>query len=203
MVNRVIFADCNVQYEGRASSTLCDGKYLIIIKADGSLIIHDNSKLKPKNYIGPKAKIDVSNDTITATCKKESITINLKEIFQDLDLIGWDNNSINLVRTEFELRDKLADNIGDYLDIVPVSVEKEVQTNFGKIDLLVRDDCDIVHIIEVKRGLASISACSQLYRYFQDFEAVRRKGYIAAPRITDSALKLLDNYGLGYIKVDF
>lgn len=203
MANRIIFADCNVQYEGRASSTLCDGKYLIIIKNDGSLIVHDSSKLKPKNYIGPKAKISIADNVITATCKKESIIINLKLIYHDITLEDWDQNNVELTKTEFELRDKLAENICQYLDITPISIEKEVQTNYGKIDLLIKDSNEVVHIIEVKRGQASISACSQLHRYYHDFGAGRSKGYIAAPRITNSGMKLLEEYGFSYICIDF
>jgi RecB family endonuclease NucS len=206
MSNRVIFADCNVQYEGRAASSLCDGRYLIVIKSDGSLIIHDGQKLKPKNYIGPKAKIVFEDDQVNAVCKKESIRINLLKVYHDLVLDGWDSNGLDLVRTEFELRDKLADDVVSYLGVTPVSVEREVQASYGKIDLLVLDSNEVYHIIEVKRGQASISACSQLYRYYSSFCApngCRFKGYIAAPRITDSGLRLLEEYGLGYIKIDF
>ena len=203
MANKIIFADCNVRYEGRASSTLCDGRYLIIIKNDGSLLIHDGNKLKPKNYIGPKAKIEISDDKIVATCKKETITISISKEIINTDLCGWDNNNIAIVRTEFELRDKLADNIVRYLNIVPVRIEKEVATKVGKIDLLVIDENEVHHIIEVKRGTASLSACSQLYRYYIDYGAPRYKGYIAAPKITNSGAKLLEEYGLGFIPIGF
>jgi len=202
MESQIIFGTCNVQYDGRATSTLSDGKYLIIIKSDGSLIIHDNRMLKPKNYLGPKAKISIVDNQITAECKKEKITINLLEYTQ-LPLSGWDNNSIELSRTEFELRDKLADNIEWYLGVVPVKVEKEYKTKYGVIDLLVVDDCDVTHIIEVKRDKASVSACSQLYRYYQNLGAARVKGYIASPRITDSAMMFLEEYGLKFVPVSF
>ena len=202
MESQIIFGTCNVQYDGRATSTLIDGKYLIIIKSDGSLIIHDSKMLKPKNYIGPRAKISMVGSQIIAECKKEKITINLLES-ECMNLAGWDNKSIELTRTEFELRDKLAENIEWYLGVVPVKVEKEFKTKYGVIDLLVVDDCEVTHIIEVKRDKASVSACSQLYRYYQNLGAARVMGYIASPRITDSALMFLEEYGLKFIPVSF
>jgi len=98
MESQIIFGTCNVQYDGRATSTLIDGKYLIIIKSDGSLIIHDSKMLKPKNYIGPKARISMVGNQIIAECKKEKITINLLEA-ESLHLAGWENKNIELSST--------------------------------------------------------------------------------------------------------
>ena len=70
----MVLAKCEVAYEGRATSTLESGNYLIVIKSDGSILIHGNNLLKPKNYMGPKARIVVGDDSIVATKKKETIT---------------------------------------------------------------------------------------------------------------------------------
>lgn len=206
----LIIATCSVNYDGRAKSTLATGKYLIIIKQDGSLLIHDNSKLKPKNYIGPKATIIQEDDKIIATYKEEKIEIILENVENKLTIQNWDNNHISLTRSESDLRNKLCGNIQEYLGVNPVEIIKEYQVSVdvcsvGLIDVLVKDDKDTHHIVEVKRGQASLSACSQLYRYYCEYKSVHTsvKGYICSPAITKSGLNLLEKYGLNYVKINF
>ena len=51
-----IFACCKVEYEGRALSQLNWGERIILIKPDGSFLIHQDKKVEPVNWQPPKSK---------------------------------------------------------------------------------------------------------------------------------------------------
>ena len=48
-----IVGHCEVEYEGRASSYLALGDRLVILKPDGTLLVHTDSKRKPVNWQPP------------------------------------------------------------------------------------------------------------------------------------------------------
>ena len=52
-----ILASCRVYYDGRATSRLELGDRVIIIKSDGSFIIHQDRNLEPVNWQPPKTKV--------------------------------------------------------------------------------------------------------------------------------------------------
>ena len=53
----IITACCKVTYEGRAKSKLGFGDRVILLKADGSFLIHQNKKREPVNWQPPGCKI--------------------------------------------------------------------------------------------------------------------------------------------------
>jgi RecB family endonuclease NucS len=197
----VMLAKCEVAYEGRATSTLESGNYLIIIKSDGSILIHGNNLLKPKNYMGPKAKIVVGYDSIVATKKKETITVTITEAISKMDIEDWSATNIELKGSEAELRDKIAESIKDYIGEDAIEVIKEFKTTVGSVDICAIDSLETYHIIEVKRGKASLSAVSQLHRYMENIGKPRMRGYLIARGISSSALTLLESHGYKFIDV--
>ena len=48
-----VFGECRVDYEGRASSTLGAGKRLLVLKPDGSALVHTDEKRTPVNWQPP------------------------------------------------------------------------------------------------------------------------------------------------------
>ncbi len=198
----VIFARCSVNYSGRASSVLAAENHLIIIKSDGTILIHGDNLVKPKNYMGPKAAITESDNKIIAKKKNEEISIELYEIMSRIPLSGWSSNNIVLKGSEFEIRDYLAVNIGQYLDIQVHESFKEYKTPVGDVDLILTDHCDNWHVFEVKRGKASLSAVSQLNRYVESLGRPGVKGYIAAASITANAKAYLESLGYRFLQID-
>ena len=53
----ILLARCKVFYEGRAKSQLEEGDRLIIIKPDGTFLIHKDKKREPVNWQPPGSKI--------------------------------------------------------------------------------------------------------------------------------------------------
>ena len=55
-----MIADCSVRYEGRLNAHLPLARRLIMLKADGSVLIHsDGGSYKPLNWMSPPATLRV------------------------------------------------------------------------------------------------------------------------------------------------
>lgn len=196
----ILYANAEVTYDGRASSTLPHGNYLVIKKDDGSILIHGANKCTPKNYQGPGTKHTYSDNTIISKSKKESITIKISNIISYIELVDWSDDALNMSKTELQLQTSIVDHIEDYIPN-PAHVVTSFYTPIGSIDIYVLDDTSNRHIIEVKRKKAGVSAIYQLQRYIDHFKGYA-KGYIAAPELTKKAQELLEAKGFQHIKVN-
>lgn len=199
----VIVANCNVQYEGRASSTLEDGDYLIIIKDDNSIQIQGQKLNKSLNYMNCKT-IEHRSNKIMARSKKEQITINLNKIISKTKFNLSDNRP-KLLNTEDDLVNKLAANLNLITDEKIIKVTKEFRTKYGNIDLLVETETNCGnftnnYIIEVKRNRININACKQIQKYLECIQGV---GILCAPKIIKSAQDYCDLKYLTYLKLEF
>lgn len=67
----ILFANCDVLYDGRAQSTLETGNYLIIRKADGSIQIQAANKTTPRNYQSSGAVIEQRGHILISRRKKK------------------------------------------------------------------------------------------------------------------------------------
>ena len=54
---RIIHCDCEVTYTGRGDTTLPRSERVVILKKDGSVMIHSDEGIKPLNYMTLKQKI--------------------------------------------------------------------------------------------------------------------------------------------------
>jgi len=84
---RLVVARCSVQYEGRLGARLPPAQRLILLKADGSIAVHADSKAyKPLNWMNPPCTIREEPGTIVAANPGgERLTITLHEVLLDLD----------------------------------------------------------------------------------------------------------------------
>ena len=63
---RLIVARCEVTYAGRLSTVLPMAVRLLVLKADGSFMVHaDSGGYKPQNWMTPPTAIDVDGDPPT------------------------------------------------------------------------------------------------------------------------------------------
>jgi hypothetical protein len=144
------------------------------------------------------------NRQLISTRKGEKITVKIQKIHYYKELVDWSNNKIDITKTEANLRDYIVDNIDEIFGIKSSEVFKEFKTPVGSIDILAIDIHDIYHVIEVKRGKASLSACSQLERYSNYFVDIFKnvKDYLASPDISKNALIYTKENFQTYIKVE-
>ncbi len=205
----IIFAHCMVEYEGRAKSTLSKGDRLIIIKPDGTLLIHEDRKKQPVNWQPPGSRI-------RALIKDEKLYIySSRETPREKVLIKIETvyfiTSARVEKGEFILKGSERDFV-DLVEKNPNMIEeglhitrREAPTPYGNIDLIGNDKNNNLVIMEFKRGTATVSSALQLLRYityYRKFVKEKIRGIIVAPDITSDALILLKSSGLEFKKLD-
>jgi len=61
---RLVIARCSVDYVGRLSAHLPMATRLILLKADGSVLVHsDGGSYKPLNWMSPPCRLEESEGT--------------------------------------------------------------------------------------------------------------------------------------------
>lgn len=199
-----LFANCQVDYDGRAKSTLKSGNYLIIHKSDGTLLIHGGTLCTPRNYQPPGAILHKVGNVLLSIRKNEKIMITIKKVINYCEVNDWSDHKVNITRTERELCDYIANNINEVLGFKPIEVHVEFTTPVGRIDILVIDEYDIYHIIEVKRGKASLSTCSQLERYSNYFIEIMKNvcDYVASPDASQNAINYMNEQRQAWLQIN-
>lgn len=195
----VSYAHCEVLYDGRASSNLSIGNYLLVYKPDRSLSIHGGDKIGPRNYLGSGSRLTFVDNVITATKKKETVRIIIHQIHWLEPVHHWSISNIRITRTEQELVQKIVADPSEYLGFTPDSIVTEYRTSVGPIDIMAIKG-SVTYPIEVKRKLISINNCVQLRKYLDVIEG-EKIGYVAGPGITDRAKAYCEKHGLRYFYV--
>jgi RecB family endonuclease NucS len=205
----VIVGRCKVDYNGRAKSFLDYGDRLVIVKADGTVMVHNNVKREPLNWQPPGTKISYSlNDGLVIEARRTS-PVELMQIhftrIHALNVFGLDDGAeLNLIGEEADIVDKIEKDpsvIEPGLRIL----KREKMTDSGYIDLFCEDANGNVVIVEVKRTTISTPAINQLEAYIIDMKKknkdVKVRGILCAPRISEMAKTLIEEKGLEYKQV--
>ena len=215
-----IIGRCTVEYDGRATSTLGLGDRLVILKPDGSLLVHTDEQRTPVNWQPPGCAHEVSLEEIDATDQTsdvlhvrsvrrtphETVNIRFVDVFQLSAFALADEQELQLQGSEEDLRQRvLAEPTLIEEGFAPLAVERE--TPAGAVDIYGTDAEGVPTIIELKRRRVGPDAVSQLKRYVDALErelAIDRsvRGILVAPSLTDRAARLLKSEGLEHITLD-
>ena len=204
---RVVIARCTVEYSGRLSARLEEATRLLMVKADGSVLIHsDGGSYKPLNWMSPPCTLREGEATWEVTNKAgERLLITLHEIFSDhAHELGLDPGLVK-DGVEAQLQVLLSERpqvIGDGWTLV----RREHMTAIGPVDLLVRD-ADGRHVaIEIKRR-GEIDGVEQLTRYLEllnrDPQLAPVRGILAAQEIKPQARVLAADRGIDCLILDY
>jgi hypothetical protein len=216
---RLIVARCEVRYTGRLSAVLGESLRLIIVKADGSVLVHaDAGGYKPLNWMTPPTVIEESaaegdrgERTVIvrkrAGASEDRLEILISEVLSDVEHeMGSPDDAAGLAKdgVEAHLQELLADApqwCGEGLRLV----RREWPTDIGPVDLMCRDAEEHWVAVEIKR-VAGIDAVEQLTRYLERirldpaFETCR--GVLAAQAIKPQARVLAEARGIDCVEVD-
>jgi len=144
--------------------------------------------------------------------RKEHLYVAVHRVLSQQPLRDWSTTSIKLSRSEAELRDHIVANIQRFFPALHIiKVRREVPTPYGLIDIQVTAHSKVkqgiaLHIIEVKRRQASVSACGQIARYARHLRDVKKMEvyeYVAAPTVSQSAALYCRRHGQRYIRATF
>jgi RecB family endonuclease NucS len=209
---RVVVARCSVRYTGRLSTDLPEAVRLLMVKADGSVLVHaDAGGYKPLNWMTPPTVIEESPGTITVrkrgTAGEDRLEIDIAEVLSDVTHeMGSPEEEPGLVKdgVEGDLQELLADAphwCGEGLRLV----RREWPTDIGPVDLMCRDDADEWVAVEIKR-VGGIDAVEQLSRYLERIRADPAfgtcRGVLAAQLIRPQGRALATARGIDCVEVD-
>lgn len=206
-----IVGNCKVDYSGRARSFLDYGERLVIVKADGTVMVHGNEKREPLNWQPPGTKVKYTPEggfTIEArrTSPPETMHIHFRAI-EALSIFQLnDGAELNIIGEEADIVDKLEADPSMIEEGLRV-IRREQATSSGYIDLFCEDKDGVTVIVEVKRTAITHNAVYQLEAYLADFKKKNNKavvrGILCAPRVTEMAKTLIAQKGLEYKQVDY
>ncbi|HWT93421.1 MAG TPA: endonuclease NucS [Solirubrobacteraceae bacterium] len=209
---RLIVARCEVEYSGRLSARLPEALRLLMIKADGSVMVHaDTGGYKPLNWMTPPTAVEESEDGRRITVRKikgdDRLDITLHEVLHDVTHdMGEPESTGGLVKdgVERDLQELLADQphwCGEGFRLV----RREWPTDIGPVDLMCRDEADGWIAVEIKR-VATIDAVEQLHRYLErirlDPAMKLCEGVLAAQVFKPQARVLAASRGIRCVEVD-
>lgn len=208
---RLIVARCEVDYTGRLNAHLPEALRLLMIKADGSVMVHaDTGGYKPLNWMTPPTAIveDEPGRIIVRKIKGEDqLDIRLHEVVSDVTHdMGEPDAGAMLVKdgVEAHLQELLAEQphwCGEGFRLV----RREWPTDIGPVDLMCRDEEDGWIAVEIKR-VATIDAVEQLHRYLEritlDPAMSACRGVLAAQVFKPQARVLAESRGIVCVEVD-
>jgi RecB family endonuclease NucS len=209
---RLLVARCEVRYTGRLDALLPEALRLIMIKADGSVLVHaDAGGYKPLNWMTPPTVIEESPREIVvrkrAGATEDRLTIQIEEVLSDVSHeMGSPDEDTMLTKDGIEahLQELLAEQphwCGEGLRLV----RREWPTDIGPVDLMCRDGEERWVAVEIKR-VAGIEAVEQLARYLErittDPAFAGCRGVLAAQSIKPQARVLASARGIECVEVD-
>jgi RecB family endonuclease NucS len=203
-----VIGRCEDEYEGRASSYLGPGVRLLVLKPDGSLLVHTGEGRTPVNWQPPGCVHEacVEGNGLRVRSSRETpaevIDVRFDEVVSATAFDLEDPAELQLSGTESDLRERILATPED-VEQGFEPVESEYRTGVGAVDILGRDDDGRTVAIELKRRRVGPEAAGQLARYV---EAIREddpdaRGILIAPSITDTARELLDERGLEFVSL--
>lgn len=205
----VLIACCSVNYDGRARSKLGAGDRMVLIKSDGSFMVHQSINLEPVNWQPPKSNCSATlkNGIIMLEGSRRSpperLQVEIHKTYVASYFNGRDNKDLELTGYEENMREMIFKN-PDIIEEGFRPSTKEYPTSTGFIDVFGKDKDGNVVVLELKSRRAGINAVKQLKRYMDDFSDHKEfvRGILVAPSVTDDAAELLESYKLEFKPLD-
>jgi len=197
----VINAKCSIEYSGRASSQANEAWRLIIIKPDGSLLIHTNEGYQPLNWQPPGSRVYFEGDKIITIRRnpKETLRITLHEIAWIETAIASEGE-FTLHGSHEDVKKWVVENLAKVTNCQNARlVGTEVPLNGHGIADVIAECNGVKIIIEVKRNVVDMNAVSQLKRYVNAIPDA--KGVLVGAWFTSGALELAREFGFRTVEI--
>jgi len=209
---RIVVARCSVDYAGRLTAHLPEADRVLMVKADGSVLVHaDGGSYKPLNWMSPPCRlVERSEDGCAAVWvvenkAGETLTIRILEIHHDAQHdLGVDPGLVK-DGVEAHLQALLAERVETFGDGWRL-IRREFPTAIGPVDLMCRDGDGRAVAVEIKRR-GEIDGVEQLTRYL---ELLNRdpllspvRGIFAAQEIKPQARVLAGDRGIDCVVLDY
>jgi RecB family endonuclease NucS len=216
---RLVIAKCSVDYDGRLSAHLPLATRLLLVKADGSVLVHsDGGSYKPLNWMSPPCAMaevepeahEVADGVTLAwqvqhAKSEDRLRVLIHEVLHDSEHeLGVDPGLIK-DGVEAHLQRLLAEHIhtlGEGYSLV----RREYMTAIGPVDILCKDATGRSVAVEIKRR-GDIDGVEQLTRYLElmnrDPHLSPVTGVFAAQEIKPQARTLATDRGIRCVTLDY
>ncbi|MBA3734382.1 MAG: endonuclease NucS [Actinobacteria bacterium] len=202
---RLVVARCEVLYTGRLTARLPEAVRLLMFKADGSVLVHDDAGgYRPLNWMTPPTMVEDEDGLIVvrkgAGKSEDRLEIRIAEVLSDVTHDMGESVALQKDGVERHLQEELAarpDALGAKLRLV----RREWPTDIGPVDLMCRDESGDWVAVEIKR-VGTIDAVEQLSRYLERIELDGCRGILAAQAIKPQARTLAESRGIDCVEID-
>jgi RecB family endonuclease NucS len=209
---RLVVARCQVDYAGRLTAHLPMATRLIMLKNDGSVLVHsDGGSYKPLNWMSPPCTVveghseDGVAEWLVTGREGDTLRILLEEVTHDSAHDLGVDPGLRKDGVEKHLQELLADHPATLADGLTL-VRREYPTAIGPVDLMCRDGVGRSVAVEIKRR-GEIDGVEQLTRYLELLNrdpALRPvRGILAAQEIKPQARVLATDRGIACAVVDY
>jgi RecB family endonuclease NucS len=210
---RLIVARCEVRYSGRLDALLPEALRLLMIKSDGSVMVHaDTGGYKPQNWMTPPTVVELEGEPLThivvrkrAGATEDRLDIAISEVVSDVTHDMGEAAALEKDGVEAHLQELMAAQI-EVLGSGHTLVRREFPTAIGPVDILAKDAAGATVAVEIKRR-GDIDGVEQLTRYLEllnrDPLLAPVRGVFAAQEIKPQARVLATDRGIACLVLDY
>jgi endonuclease len=212
---RLVVARCQVDYAGRLTAHLPMATRVLMVKADGSVLVHsDGGSYKPLNWMSPPCTVAVGEsedgtpEWLVTGKDGDTLRILLEEVVHDSSHDLGVDPGLQKDGVEKHLQELLAEHPASLAPGLTL-VRREYMTAIGPVDLMCRDAEGLSVAVEIKRR-GEIDGVEQLTRYLdllnrEPLLTVKGpvRGIFAAQAIKPQARVLAEDRGIACAVVDY
>ncbi|MFB6078418.1 MAG: endonuclease NucS [Halarchaeum sp.] len=202
---------CTVDYEGRASAHAGPADRLLVLKPDGTLLVHDADGPKPRNWLAADAVTVEAADALVVAADRERPEESLRVAFESVarasaSVPDATDADVELSGTEADLKERVLD-APELVEPGFRALATERDTPAGPVDVFGRDERGRPVAVELKATRAGPDAASQLSRYVdalaRDLHAdADVRGVLVAPSCTPRTRRVLARDGHEFVALD-
>ena len=216
---RLVIAKCSVDYAGRLSAHLPLATRVLMIKRDGSVLIHsDGGSYKPLNWMSPPCSLTVEQPDeelrengvtelwrVSHAKTADMLVVSIHDVISDVEHELGEDPGLIKDGVEADLQRLLAEQI-ELLGEGYALVKREYMTALGPVDILAKDAAGGFVAVELKRR-GEIDGVEQLTRYLEllnrDPHLAPVAGVFAAQEIKPQARTLAEDRGIRCLELDY
>jgi RecB family endonuclease NucS len=216
---RLVIARCTVDYAGRLTAHLPIANRLLMLKGDGSVLVHsDSGSYKPLNWMNPPCTVSVHEPDeeqaaagvrevwrVSQAKTADILFISIHEVISEIEHHLGEEPGLQKDGVEAHLQVLLAEQLQVFEEGATL-IRREYMTAIGPVDILCKDASGKTVAIELKRR-GDIDGVEQLTRYLEllnrDPHLAPVRGVFAAQEIKPQARTLAEDRGIECLVLDY